>query len=34
MTGSCYCEGVRFELTPPTEFISHRHCADWPGERL
>ena len=28
MTGSCHCQGVRFELTPPTEFVSHCHCAD------
>lgn len=28
MTGSCHCGGVRFKLTPPTEFVSHCHCAD------
>lgn len=26
--GNCYCNAVRFELVPPTEFASHCHCED------
>ncbi len=24
--GSCHCQTIQFELTPPTEFCSHCHC--------
>jgi hypothetical protein len=24
--GACSCEGVRFELTPPSKFCAHCHC--------
>lgn len=27
MTGSCLCGAVRFELTPPSLFCVHCHCA-------
>jgi hypothetical protein len=26
--GRCFCGTIRFELIPPTEFVSHCHCED------
>lgn len=26
ITGACLCEGVRFEVTPPTKWCAHCHC--------
>jgi hypothetical protein len=26
IAGACLCEGVRFEVTPPTKWCSHCHC--------
>jgi hypothetical protein len=26
ITGACLCEGLRFELTPPTKWCAHCHC--------
>jgi hypothetical protein len=27
ITGACLCEGVRFEVTPPTKWCAHCHCS-------
>lgn len=27
ITGTCLCEGVQFEVTPPTKWCSHCHCS-------